>query len=98
MSRDAEVQNEIVVKRSSWSKKRNRDGLRSDLTPAKKRLSAEQLKTTEDGNVMQVNVDGTATEQVTRYCTFIFNNLAGYFINTTSFRIQAKNQSWTCKC
>ncbi|KAK2827372.1 hypothetical protein Q7C36_018298 [Tachysurus vachellii] len=45
MSRHAEIQSEIVIKRSSWSKKRSRDtGMRSDLTPAKKRLSAEQCK------------------------------------------------------
>lgn len=69
MSRDAEIQGEIVVKRSSWSKKRNRCTMRSDLTPAKKRLSAEKGTTTaEDRNIDQ----HTGTEQVTHYCVFIF--------------------------
>ncbi|XP_060791946.1 helicase POLQ-like isoform X2 [Neoarius graeffei] len=63
MSRDTQVQNEMVVKRSSWSKKRNRDGLRSDLNPAKKRLSTEKFKTTEDGNAMQVKTEDTGIEQ-----------------------------------
>lgn len=67
MSRDAEVHSEIVVKRSSWSKKRNRDGMRSDLTPAKKRLSSEKCKTTEHMNLTQIRVEDAVTEQVRYY-------------------------------
>ncbi|KAG7321073.1 hypothetical protein KOW79_015488 [Hemibagrus wyckioides] len=63
MSRDAEIQSEIVVKRSSWSKKRHREGMKSDLTPAKKRLSAEQCKPTEDRNLTQIRVEDRVTEQ-----------------------------------
>ncbi|KAF4077525.1 hypothetical protein AMELA_G00209220 [Ameiurus melas] len=63
MSRDAEVQSEIVVKRSSLSKKRNRDGMRSDLTPAKKRLSAEKYKRTEHMNLTQIRIEDAVTEQ-----------------------------------
>ncbi|KAB5549000.1 hypothetical protein PHYPO_G00062180 [Pangasianodon hypophthalmus] len=63
MSREAEIQSEIVVKRSSWSKKRNRDGTRSDLTPAKKRLSAEKCKTTEPRNITQISTEDTVTQE-----------------------------------
>ncbi|XP_053335241.1 helicase POLQ-like isoform X1 [Clarias gariepinus] len=63
MSRDTEVQSEIVVKRSSWSKKRNRDGMRSDFTPAKKRLSAEKCDTNEDRNIAQIKIEDTVSEQ-----------------------------------
>lgn len=70
MSRDAEIQSEIVVKRSSWSKKRHREGMKSDLTPAKKRLSAEQCKPTEDRNLTQIRIEDRVTEQVTRCCYF----------------------------
>lgn len=64
MSRDSDIQSEIVVKRSSWSKKRNRDGMRSDLTPAKKRLSAEKCKPAEDRNITQIRIEDTVPEQV----------------------------------
>lgn len=65
MSRDSELQSEIVVKRSSWSKKRNRDGMRSDLTPAKKRLSAEKRNAAENRNITQISREDEVTEQVT---------------------------------
>lgn len=65
MSRDSELQSEIVVKRSSWSKKRNRDGMRSDLTPAKKRLSAEKCNAAENRNITQISREHEVTEQVT---------------------------------
>lgn len=80
MSRDAEIQSEIVVKRWSSSKKRNRDGLKSNLTPAKKRLSAEKCRTTADRSITQVRIE-TEPEQVTLYLYF------HSFINITSFRI-----------
>lgn len=70
MSRDSEIQSEIVVKRSSWSKKRNRDGMRSDLTPAKKRLSAEKIRTTEDRNLSQIRTEDRVKEQVIPYFRF----------------------------
>ncbi|XP_026995909.1 helicase POLQ-like isoform X1 [Tachysurus fulvidraco] len=65
MSRHAEVQSEIVIKRSSWSKKRSRDtGMRSDLTPAKKRLSAEHCKPAEDRNKeLQIKIEDRVPEQ-----------------------------------
>lgn len=84
MSRDAEIQSEIVVKRSSWSKKRHREGMKSDLTPAKKRLSAEQCKPSEDRNLTQIRIEDRVTEQVTLIAV-IFNSVAEYFIHTVSF-------------
>ncbi|KAF7696983.1 hypothetical protein HF521_005401 [Silurus meridionalis] len=64
MSKDSEVQSEIVVKRSCSNKKRNRDGMKSDLTPAKKRLSAEHCKTTEHRNLMKIKrEEDPVTEQ-----------------------------------